>query len=89
MTEVRIGYNANTETNLLTYRVYFGLTSGVYTAPGSPRDLGLSLTGGFEIFESGTYFVNLRAVNTSGQESPFATEINRFHALGVGLGKAN
>jgi len=88
LSEVRIGWAANPEPDIAFYRAYWGLTSD-FAAPGSPKDMGNNLIGAFEIFESGTYHIAITAINTSGIESGLSTEVVRFIALGVGLGRAN
>lgn len=89
MSEVRIGWSANPETDIAFYRAYWGLAAFTYDSPGSPKDMGNNLIGAFDILESGIYHIAMTAINTSGIESGFGIEVVRFIALGVGLGRAN
>jgi hypothetical protein len=89
MSEVRIGWAANPEGDIAFYRAYWGLAAAAYDSPGSPKDMGNNLIGAFDILESGIYHIAVTAINTGGLESGFSTEVVRFIALGVGLGKAN
>lgn len=89
MSEVRIGWDQHPNPAVIGYKAYWGFAANDYGATGSPKDMGNVLLGGFEIFESGTYHIAVTAYTATGIESGFSTEVVRFIALGIGLGKAN
>ena len=68
-------WTANTETNLAGYKVYMGTRPGIY---GSPVTVGTAttytagnLTGGV------TYYFSVTAVNNTGTESAYSTEVSK------------
>jgi hypothetical protein len=76
-THVSIGlaWDANTETDLVGYKVYYGVAPHIYGAPivvpGTPATPTYTLTG----FAGGTYFFAVTAYNAS-QESGFSNEVS-------------
>jgi len=66
MSQVRLAWNANSETNIAGYKMYWGTASGVYNAIGSPKNMGNVTSGGVDIVETASWFFALKAVNTSG-----------------------
>lgn len=76
---VNFAWNANSEVDIAGYKIYAGTATGVYTAPGSPKDMGNVTSGYFDITTFGiTWYFALTAYNTSAQESGFSTEIQRL-----------
>ena len=71
---LRLSWNANTETDLAGYRVYYGIASGDY---GEPIDVGnvtaYELTG---LSETITYYVALTAFDTADNESEKSDEVS-------------
>ncbi len=68
-------WNPNTEPDLAGYRIYVGLTSGVY---GLPIDVGNLTTYQVTNLALGqTYFFALTAVDTSNNESGFSNEASK------------
>lgn len=64
---IRVTWNANTETDLAGYKVYYGTATGVY---GTPIDVGNVTTYDIgNLKESTKYFIALTAYDTSGNES--------------------
>lgn len=67
-----VNWNANTETDLAGYKVYYGTASGVY---GSPIDVGKVTTYTIaNVLETTTYYIALTAYDTSGNESVKSVE---------------
>ncbi len=72
--EVRLAWDANTETNLTGYRVYQGLSSRNYTRV--IEGTGLSTSRNVTALSEGvTYFFAVTAVNSSGLESDYSNEV--------------
>ncbi len=74
-TNVTLAWNANTETNLAGYRVYYGTAAGTYSAS---KLVGAEITStSISNLTSGqTYYFAAKATNTAGLESVFSTEIS-------------
>lgn len=74
---VKVEWDANTETDLAGYRVYMGLASGVY---GQPVDVGNVTEHTVTLNpEVGTeYFFAVTAYDTSNNESGFSDEVSIF-----------
>lgn len=69
-------WDANQETDLGGYNVYFGASSGQY---GAPIDVGLATSYQTSDLEGGTtYFVVVTAYDTSGNESDFSDEASVY-----------
>ena len=73
-TNVTLAWNANTETNLAGYRVYYGTASGTYSgsklvAAGVTSTMISNLTFGQ------VYYFAATATNAAGLESDFSTEV--------------
>jgi hypothetical protein len=67
-----ITWDANTESDIAGYKVYYGTGSGIY---GAPIDVGNVTSYQLENPAAGTtYYVVLTAYDTSGNESAFSTE---------------
>ena len=69
---VTLQWDANTETDLAGYRVYYGQTSRAY---GTPIAVGLVTTYQVKgLTTPGVYYFAVTALNTAGQESGFSNE---------------
>jgi hypothetical protein len=89
MSEVRLWWDANPETDIAGYKLYWGKATGTYNAVGSPKNMGNVLQGGADIDETATWHFALTAYNTSGLESDHSSEAIQAIALGLAAGKAN
>ncbi|MCP4255486.1 MAG: hypothetical protein GY775_19195, partial [Candidatus Scalindua sp.] len=70
--QVKISWNANTETDLMGYRVYYGTSSGNY---GSPISVGKTKTScALDLARGMTNYFAVTAVDWSGNESLFSSE---------------
>ena len=69
---VRLTWEANDESDLAGYTVYYGTSSGVY---GVPVDVGNVLTHDVTGLTDGTYYFVLTASDLSGNESGFSAEV--------------
>ena len=87
MSEHRLAWDASVST-VDGYKIYWGTASGVYNAPGSPRDVGNVLTAGIDIIETRQYFIAVTAY-LGALESAFSTEISPTLVLGCVAGRAN
>ncbi len=67
-----LAWDANTETDLAGYKVYFGTASRTY---GAPTTIGTTNTITLYGFATGTYYFAVTAFNTSGLESGFSNEV--------------
>jgi Fibronectin type III domain/Bacterial Ig domain len=71
---VTLAWDANTETNLAGYNLYFGPQTGVYT---NKITLGKTTTNAVNGLVSGsTYYFAVTAFNTAGAESDYSTEVS-------------
>ena len=72
--DIKLSWDANAETNIAGYRIYFGTAPRVY---GSPITLGnqtaYTLTG----LNAGTYYLTVTAFDISGNESSFSNEVTQ------------
>src|SRR4030043_821228 len=72
--QIKLAWDANTESNLAGYKVYYGTSSKSYTGS---VDVGnttaYDLTG---LTEGKTYYIAVTAYNTSSTESVYSTEVN-------------
>jgi hypothetical protein len=72
-TSVMLEWDANTETDLAGYKIYYGPASGIYT---NVVDVGNLISNRVSGLLLGTeYFFAVTAYNTSGVESPFSNEV--------------
>lgn len=70
-----LAWNANSETDLAGYKVYWGTSSGRY---GSPVDVGKATSYLFSNLKVGsTYYFSVTAYDQSGNESFFANEVSK------------
>jgi hypothetical protein len=69
---VQLDWNANTESDLAGYKVYYGTSSGTY---GTSIDVGNVVTYDINNLTDGSYFFALTAYDTSGNESGFSAEV--------------
>ena len=69
---VTLAWDANSETDLAGYKVYWGSTSGTY---GTPVTLGKVTTFTTPKLANGTWFFAVTAHNTGGLESGFSNEV--------------
>ncbi|MHB1309158.1 MAG: putative Ig domain-containing protein, partial [Limisphaerales bacterium] len=71
--DVTLAWDANTEADVVGYRLHFGTTSGSYT---QQLDVGNATTGTVGGLDAGRiYFFAATAVNATGAESDFSNEI--------------
>jgi predicted phage tail protein len=70
--DVSLAWDANSETDLAGYRIYYGTSSRSY---GSPVTLGKVTTYTVQSLSSGTYFFTVTAFNSSGAESGYSNEV--------------
>lgn len=70
---VAVSWDENSEPDLDYYVVSWGSVSGVYTS--SKRTEGIETTLFIDIPDSGLSYVAIKAVDTSGLESPYSIEI--------------
>ncbi len=75
---VTLSWSANGETDLAGYKIYFGTSSGNYTASGSPTVIGkatsYTVTG---LQRNTTYFFALSAYDSAGNESALSGEASK------------
>ncbi len=69
-----LSWDANSESDLSGYKVYFGSASGSY---GTPVDVGNATTHTLSGLSDGTYYFAVTAYDSSGNESGFSTEVNK------------
>lgn len=70
---VSLQWDANTESDLAGYKVYYGTASGQY---GTPITIGLTTTYTISNLPAGTYYFAVTAYNSSGLESGFSNEVS-------------
>lgn len=70
--DVKLAWDANTETNLSGYKVYYGTSSRTY---GTPINAGNVTTYTVTNLSNGTYYFAVTAYNTTGQESGYSNEV--------------
>jgi len=71
-------WNANSDSDLVGYKVYVGTQSGLYTFPGSPFTIGTVTSYTILNLPAGqTYFFALSAYDTYGNESPLSNEVSK------------
>ncbi len=72
--QVSLAWDANTETNIAGYRLYYGPTSQSLT---NTVDAGLALTAtASNLTEGATYYFAVTARNTDGLESDFSDQVS-------------
>jgi hypothetical protein len=71
--QVTLAWDANTETDLAGYKIYYGTASRSY---GVPVDVKLVTTYSLVGFSGATYFFAVTAYNTSGAESGYSNEVS-------------
>lgn len=75
---VTLSWSANGESDLAGYKIYWGTSSGNYTASGSPTVIGkvttYTVTG---LQRNTTYFFALSAYDTAGNESALSAEVSK------------
>lgn len=75
---VTLSWSANSENDLAGYKIYFGTSSGIYSAAGSPAIIGntttYTVTG---LQRNTTYFFALSAYDNAGNESALSAEVSR------------
>ncbi len=72
-----LSWDANTEPDLASYKVYFGTSSGNYGTPINVGNVtGYTVTG----LSTGTYYFAVTASDTSDNESGFSTEVSKIFA---------
>jgi hypothetical protein len=71
--DITLAWDANTETDLAGYRLYYGTSSRSY---GSPISVGTTTTYTMQNLSPGTYFFTVTAYNTSGAESGYSNEVS-------------
>jgi hypothetical protein len=70
---VTVAWNANSETNLAGYKLYYGTSSRAYT---NVSNLGNVLSASVTLLEGSTYYFAVTAVNTLGLESDYSAEVS-------------
>ena len=70
---VTLAWDANTETNLAGYRLYYGGASRSYT---NVVNVGNALSAPLNLLEGGTYYFAVTAINIQGAESDFSAEVS-------------
>jgi subtilisin len=81
--DVILSWEANTESDVDGYNVYYGTASGSY---GTPIDVGNQTTYTVTGLGPGTYYFAVTAYNTSGNESGFSSEVSEtFTAASPGV----
>jgi len=71
---ISLAWDANTESDLAGYKVYYGTASGSYGAPISVGKVTSYQLGG--LTPGQTYFITLTAYDTAGYESGFSNEVS-------------
>ena len=72
--EATLSWNANNETDLAGYKIYYGTSSGQY---GTPIDVGNKTTHNLTGLSKGELFFAVTAYDTSGNQSGFSTEVSK------------
>jgi len=70
---VTLAWDANSETNLAGYKLYYGAASRAYT---NVSNLGNVLSASVTLLEGSTYYFAVTAVNTLGVESDYSEEVS-------------
>src|SRR5438445_13064384 len=73
-TNVTLAWNANTETNLAGYRVYYGTASGTYSGS-KPVAADVTSTTISNLTFGQVYYFAATATNAAGLESAFSTQV--------------
>src|SRR5688572_1051403 len=71
---VTLAWDANSETNLVGYKLYFGTSSRQYT---NVSNLGNVLSTSVTLLEGSTYYFAVTAVNALGIESDYSAEVSQ------------
>lgn len=71
---VTLSWDANTESDLSGYNVYFGTAAGSY---GDPVNVGNTTRHTLSDLADGTYYFTVTALDTSNNESVFSREISK------------
>jgi len=72
--QIKLAWDANTESNLAGYKVYYGTSSKSYTGSVDARNVtSYTLTG---LTQGQTYYISVTAYNTSGSESGYSGEVS-------------
>jgi hypothetical protein len=69
-------WNPNSEPDLAGYKIYFGPASHTYTDPASPFDIGNVTDVQGAAPHYGTFYIAIKAYNTSAQESEYSNEVS-------------
>ncbi len=72
--QIKLAWDANTESDLAGYRVYFGTTSGAYTNPVGVGNVTQYTLGG--LTPGQTYYIAVTAFDTSEHESDYSNEVS-------------
>ena len=83
--DIVIEWDANTETNIAYYNVYYGTDHGVYNAP---VDVGNVLSYTIAGLNAGTYYITVTAVDTGDNESEHSYEVVKKLKVGMVKGIA-
>jgi hypothetical protein len=82
---IPVAFNASLNPAVIGYRVWWGeVSSGIYNAPGSPKDLGNTLSGTIEISGNGSVFIAFSSY-TATAEGTVSPEITGKFLTPVGV----
>lgn len=73
--QIQVTWDANTETDLAGYKVYFGTAPGQYSTPVTVTAPSYTLQG---VTDKTTYYVAVSAFDTSGNESALSDEVSVY-----------
>lgn len=74
--EVTLAWDANTESDLAGYKIYAGLSSGIYTEINDVGNVTQYIKG--DLIEGETYFFIATAYDNSGNESGYSQEVSYY-----------
>jgi hypothetical protein len=72
---ITLSWNANSESDLAGYKLYYGRATGTYDSAGSPIDVGLATSKPLQITDTGDWFFAVTAYDDADNESEFSAEV--------------